>query len=204
MSSSTSNGGRATAPDAGARAKRRGRLVAAAILVVCAMPFAAALVAYFFFPPAGRTNYGELIEAKPVPGVEVTRVDGRPFSLAELRGKWVMLQVDAAACDAACQAKLFNMRQVRLAQGQSMDRVERVWLLLDAGHPSPALARLYEGAVIARAVPELLAVLPAADVRNHIYLIDPRGNLILRFPENADPKGMIKDLGRLLKYSSVG
>lgn len=168
------------------------------------MPLAAALVAYFFFPPAGRTNYGELIEAKPMPGVAVARLDGRPFSLGELKGKWVMLQVDAATCDAACQAKLFNMRQVRLAQGQNMDRVERVWLLLDAGHPSPELARLYAGAVIARAAPELLGTLPAADVRNHIYLIDPRGNLMLRFPENADPNRMIKDLGRLLKYSSVG
>jgi cytochrome oxidase Cu insertion factor (SCO1/SenC/PrrC family) len=204
MSSSTSSGGQATAPEAAAAAKRRGRLVAAAIFIVCAMPLAAALIAYFFFPPAGRTNYGELIDARPMPGTEIALLDGRRFSLAELNGKWVMLQVDAAACEAACRAKLFNMRQARLAQGQNMDRVERVWLLLDAGRPAPELARLTEGAVIARAAPELLAALPAADVRSHIYLIDPRGNLMLRFPENADPKRMIRDLGRLLKYSSVG
>jgi hypothetical protein len=96
------------------------------------------------------------------------------------------------------------MRQVRLAQGKNMDRVERVWLLLDAGPPPQEIARLYDGAVIARATPELLAALPAADVRDHIYLLDPRGNLILRFPKHADPKRMIKDLERLLKYSSIG
>ena len=204
MSSSTSGGARATPPDARAAVQRRGRLIAATIIVVCALPLGAALVAYYFFPPAGRINYGELLEPTPLPGVATARLDGRPFSLAELKGKWVMLQVDAAPCAAACQAKLFNMRQVRLAQGQNMERVERVWLLLDAGQPPADLARLYEGAVIARAAPELLARLPAADVRSHIYLIDPRGNLMLRFPANADPKRMIKDLGRLLKYSGIG
>jgi cytochrome oxidase Cu insertion factor (SCO1/SenC/PrrC family) len=183
---------------------RRGRLVLAAIFAVCAMPLVAALVAYHLFPPAGRTNYGELIEPTPMPRAALQRLDGRPFALAELRGKWVLLQADDGACGAPCREKLFHMRQVRLAQGKNMDRVERVWLLLDAGPPPQEIARLYDGAVIARATPELLAALPAADVRDHIYLLDPRGNLILRFPKHADPKRMIKDLDRLLKYSSIG
>jgi len=201
MPSSTSSDPRAAAPEA---ARRRGRLIVAAIFAVCAMPLVAALVAYHFFPPAGRTNYGELVDPRPVARAVLQRLDGRPFTLAELQGKWVLLQVDDAACGPPCQEKLFLMRQVRLAQGKNMDRVERVWLLLDAGPPPQEIARLYDGAVIARATPELLAALPAADVRDHIYLLDPRGNLILRFPKHADPKRMIKDLDRLLKYSSIG
>jgi cytochrome oxidase Cu insertion factor (SCO1/SenC/PrrC family) len=177
--------------------------VALAIFAVCAAPLAAALVSYHFFPPAGRTNYGELVAAKPLPPVRVARLDGRPFSLAELQGKWVMLQADEAACGKPCQAKLFNMRQARLAQGKHMDRVERVWLLVGGGEPSSEIARLYEGAVVARATPELLAALPARDARDHVFLVDPRGNLILRFPPDADPKKMIRDLERLLKYSST-
>jgi cytochrome oxidase Cu insertion factor (SCO1/SenC/PrrC family) len=168
------------------------------------MPLVAALIAYNFFPPAGRTNYGELVEPRPLPPVVLQRLDGRPFTLAELKGKWVMLQADAAACGTPCQEKLFDMRQVRLAQGDNMRRVERVWLVLDAGRPAPAIARLHEGAVVARATPELLAALPAADVRDHVYLLDPLGNLMLRFPKHADPKRMIKDLERLLKYSGIG
>jgi cytochrome oxidase Cu insertion factor (SCO1/SenC/PrrC family) len=204
MWSSISNGPRAAAPERDAAARRRGRLVVAAIFAVCAAPLVAALVAYSLFPPAGRTNYGELIEARPLPPVALERLDGRPFTLSEMRGKWVLVQADAAACGARCEEKLFHMRQVRLAQGPNRDRVERVWLVLDAEQPAPALAPLYAGAVAARAAPELLAALPGADVRDHIYLLDPRGNLILRFPKHADPKRMIKDLERLLKYSSVG
>jgi cytochrome oxidase Cu insertion factor (SCO1/SenC/PrrC family) len=184
--------------------RRRGRLVAAGIFAVCALPLLAAVVAYFLFPPAGRTNYGELLEPRPLPPVRLDRLDGRPFALAELAGKWVMVHVDAPDCAQPCQAKLFNMRQSRLAQGDNANRIERVWLLAGGGVPPPELARLYEGAVVARAPPELIAALPGTEARDHIYLIDPRGKLMLRFPPNADPKRIIKDLQRLLKYSGIG
>jgi len=183
---------------------RRGRLVVLAIFAVCAFPLAAALLAYFVLPPSGRTNYGELVEPKPLPPVRLERLDGRALALADLRGRWVMLQVDAADCGSPCQAKLFNMRQSRLAQGDNADRIERVWLLAGDGAPPAELARLYEGAILARAAPELVAALPGTEVRDYIYVIDPRGNLMLRFPKDADPKRMIKDLQRLLKYSSIG
>jgi cytochrome oxidase Cu insertion factor (SCO1/SenC/PrrC family) len=201
MSSSTSSDPR-QAPEAGRQ--RRGRLIALAIFIACALPFAAALVAYFLFPPAGRTNYGELIEPKPLPAARLERLDGRAFSLADLQGKWVMLQVDTPECGQPCQAKLFNMRQSRLAQGDNADRIERVWLVAGSGAPPAGLARLYEGAFVARAAPELVAALPGAQPQDHIYLIDPRGNVMLRFPKDADPKRMIKDLQRLLKYSGIG
>ncbi len=96
------------------------------------------------------------------------------------------------------------MRQSRLAQGDNADRIERVWLVAGSGAPPAELARLYEGAVVARTAPELAAALPGTEARDHIYLIDPRGNLMLRFPKDADPKRMIGDLKRLLKYSSAG
>ena len=194
--------GDAQAPEA--RRPRRGRLMLLAIFAVCAFPLAAALVAYFLLPPSGRTNYGELVEPKPLPAVRLERLDGRSLTLADLKGKWVMLQVDAADCGRDCQAKLFNMRQSRLAQGDNADRIERVWLVAGTDAPPAALARLYEGAILARTAPELAAALPGVEVRDYIYVIDPRGNLMLRFPKDADPKRMIKDLQRLLKYSSIG
>jgi len=200
MSSSTPS----DAPAAPEAARRRGRLIAAAIFAVCAFPLAAALIAYFAFPPAGRTNYGELVAPQALPPVQLERLDGRGFALADLKGRWVMLQVDAAECGQPCQEKLFNMRQSRLAQGDNAGRIERVWLVAGDRAPPAGLARLYEGVVLARTAPELLAALPGAEVRDHIYLIDPLGNLMLRFPQHADPKRMIKDLQRLLKYSGTG
>lgn len=194
-----------SAADARRAARRRGRLILLAIFAVCAAPLVVAFLAYQFFPPTGRVNYGELIEPpKPLPSARLARLDGQPFALDELKGKWILLQVDRADCAADCQVKLFNMRQVRLAQGQNADRIERVWLLLDRGRPSPELARLYEGAIIVYGGATLADALPASSARDHVFVVDPLGLVMLRFPRDADPKRMIKDLERLLKYSGIG
>jgi cytochrome oxidase Cu insertion factor (SCO1/SenC/PrrC family) len=203
--SSSASGGRAEAGDP-VRQRRRGRRILFGILAVCAIPVVAGYVAYFVFPTAGRVNYGELLETKPLPPAALATLEGAPYRLDALRGKWILLHADTADCAPPCQAKLFNMRQARLAQGKDMDRIERVWIVLDAGRPGADLARLVEGAVVVRSGDgALVKALPAAaDVRDHVYLVDPLGNLVLRFPKDADPKRMIKDLQRLLKYSGIG
>lgn len=192
------------APDP-ARARHRGRWIALGVLAVCALPVIAGYVAYFAYPPGGRVNYGALLETRPLPEAALTTLDGAPFRLDALKGKWILLHADAGGCDTACQAKLFNMRQVRLAQGKDKDRIERLWVLLD-GEPGAELARLVDGAVLARSADgAFVNALPAAGaVRDHVYLVDPLGNLVLRFPKDAEPKRMIKDLQRLLKYSRIG
>ena len=176
------------------------------IALVCIVPVAASYFFYYYAPPSKTMNYGELVETRPLPAHRLTALDGRPFSLAELKGKWIMLQLDASACGEGCRQKLYYMRQVRKAQAQEMDRIERVWLVTDGGIPGAELLREFEGTHVARAGDAaLLAALPAAaDRADHIYLIDPLGNIVLRFPPHPDPKKMIKDLERLLKYSRIG
>jgi len=172
-----------------------------------ALPFLLAWAAYWFHWTPGRSgNYGELLPPQQVPGGGLVTLDGKPFSLASLRGKWVMLQFDAGTCDPYCERKLYFMRQLRVAQGKDMDRVERVWVLTDGGVPRPALKAAIEGTHVVRATNgSLAASFPrgrrAAD---HIYLIDPLGNLMMRFPRDPDPSRMLKDLQRLLKYSQIG
>jgi cytochrome oxidase Cu insertion factor (SCO1/SenC/PrrC family) len=186
--------------------RRSGRLKAFFILLVCAAPTIAAYLAYYVWQPQGRTNHGDLIEPRPVAAAAFTAADGRAFSLADLKGKWVLVQFDDAACGEACARKLFNMRQSRLAQGREMDRIERVWVVLDAGATNPEVAKLVDDAHVVRAKDSgVMAQFPAPEsVRDHVYLVDPLGNLMLRFPREADPRKMMKDLSRLLKASRVG
>lgn len=193
-------------PDAEEAARRRGRLKALFILLVCAAPTIAAYLAFYVFPPDGRVNYGELIEPRPVPPLPLVALDGRPFSVSDLRGKWVLVHFDDAACAEACARKLFNMRQARIAQGREMERIERLWVVLDGGAPSPEVARVAESVRIARGeAAAIVGAFPAPEsVRDHVYLVDPLGNLMLRFPRDADPRRMVKDLQRLLKVSRIG
>lgn len=170
------------------------------------MPSAAAWLAYFVWQPESRANYGELIAPRQLRDPGLRLLDGRPFRLSQLRGKWVMLQIDSGACGEGCRKKLLYMRQARLAQGKAMDRIERVWLLTDPTAPDGALAREFEGTRIARADGNaILAEFPAARrSTDHIYIVDPRGNLMLRFPDDPDPRRIVKDLARLLKTSRIG
>jgi hypothetical protein len=203
MSSSASS---EPVPGATEVARSRGRRIALVILAFCAAPTVAAWLAYFVWPPQSRLNYGELIEARPLSDPRLRRLDRGFFRLSQLRGKWVLLQIDAGVCAESCRKKLLYMRQVRLAQSKDAERIERVWLIADAAPPDAMLLSDYPGMHVARApASPLLAEFPAArNPADHIYLIDPLGNLMLRFPANPDPQRMLKDLARLLRASRIG
>jgi hypothetical protein len=164
------------------------RLKLAGLFLACAAPFALAWMAYVFGWASGTTaNYGELIAPRPLAGA--------PFEA--LRGKWVLVTADAATCGAGCENKLYVMRQIRRAQGKDMDRIERLWLLADAGTPRPELLAAIEGTRVA-------VYRDAGISPGYIYLVDPLGNLMMRFPRDADGLRMIRDLQQLLKASSIG
>ena len=171
-----------------------------------AVPMLAAWIAYFGWHPDKHKNYGSLLPVTPLVHTAGTLLDGAPFKLEALHGKWLMVYVGEAACDAACSKQLYYMRQSRISQGKDQDRIERVWVVTDAGTPDPALLKFHAGLRVWRAVQadfthQFPAVRPGA---HHLYLVDPIGNLMLRFPENADPRGVIKDMKLLLKASQVG
>jgi len=182
------------------------------VLAVFAVPLIASYLSYFVWQPQGAArNYGELIQPQPLPEtLSFTKLEGGQISLKELRGKWLMVQVDAGGCDAACEQKLYAMRQVRLMQGREQERVVRLWLVSDNAQPSPVLKQKIDSMLLLKdtsgaLTAKLAAQAPAqTNVKQHIYLIDPLGNLMLRWPANPDMKRMHKDLERLLKYSQIG
>lgn len=176
---------------------------------VCIAPVIASYIAYYVLPPEGRTNYGELITPqRPVPSLRLTKLDGTSFDLQSLRGRWVLLTVDSADCADACQRKLWKLRQVRLTTGKERDRIERVFLITDQAPLETMLLREYDGTLFLRAdtggVRSLLQPATPADLSTGLWVIDPLGNLMLRWPPDADPNRMKRDLNRLLRASRVG
>jgi len=162
--------------------------------LVCVLPLALGTLAYWFrWTPGASANYGELLPPRPL--------SGAPFEA--LRGKWVLVMFDASRCGAPCERKLYFMRQVRKAQGKDQDRVERLWLVTDGGAPRAELVAAIEGTRIVNAPAQSAGHFPG-NALGHIYVLDPLGNLMMRFPENPDPSKMLKDVQRLLKTSRIG
>ncbi len=204
-------GSRAQVVDQAGRQHGRWKLLA--VLAVCAAPMIASYLAYYVIKPSGRTNYGSLIDPRqyPIPALGSTSLDGKPTALDAYKGKWIMLQVGGGDCQADCRTHLLNMRQLRLMQGKEMERIERVWLITDAQPLDTTLMREYDGTRMLRAQAEAVNKWLPLELENgadrasdHLYLIDPLGNLMMRFPKDADPNKVKKDLYKLLKASAIG
>lgn len=179
-------------------------LVMAAISI---LPILASYLLYQWWRPSSRMNHGELVETRQLAMAGlIDAITGKPLPGPGLKGKWVLLTAQPANCDDRCRLKFYYMRQVRTATNENMERIERVWLLDGAGTPEKQLLAENAGLWLVRAPDASWSgSLPAKEATHaYIYLIDPLGNLVLRYDETFNPKGMLKDLNRLLKYSRLG
>ena len=180
------------------------RLQLLAIMALFALPIVASTLAYLFVEPNPTANYGELLPPAPAPAHAFSRPGSGPFRFADLGRRWTMVASDSGRCQAACRDKLTTMRQVRLALGRNAERVERVFIVDDLQPPAPGLLEEYPGMTVA-VTPAGMTLPPgAANDRSHIYLVDPRGDVMMRWPAQPDGRRMLKDLQRLLKASQMG
>lgn len=167
-----------------------------AIGALFALPVAMGWIAYLTgLVPGATSNYGTLLEPRAMTSA--------PFTA--LRGKWVLVQFDGGACGERCERKHYVMRQARRAQGVNAGRIERLWIVTDATAPRPELLAAIEGTrLVAQGVAQADAFPAGVALEEHLWLVDPIGNLMMRFPREPDPSRVIKDLERLLKYSGFG
>lgn len=179
----------------------RSRLTIALVALVCVAPMAASYIAYYVMPRERRTNYGELAVAA-APAIAGTTLDGRPFALADLKGRWVMVSAAPGGCDDVCRRTLYATRQARTIQGRERERVVRLWLITDDASPSPALMAEHPDLTVVRVRADALAAWPR--IAQRIRLVDPLGNDVLAWPRDPDIKAMAGDLSKLLRASQVG
>ena len=195
---------------AAAPATAVGRWKMFAILLVCAAPVIASYFTYYVVRPEGRRNFGELVSPqRPLPPAKASRPDGSPVALTELKGQWLLISVAGGACDAACQQHLYFQRQLRESLGREKDRLDWVWLVSDDAPIAPALGSALQGATVLRlpvaSIAEWLAPIDGQKTPDHLYLVDPLGNWMMRFPAGMDVASAAKakrDLERVLRASA--
>jgi hypothetical protein len=192
------------------RRLRAGRLKMLLVLAICAAPVIASYFTYYVIRPSGRTNYSTLIEpTRGLPAtLPLTRLDGQPVAPASLKGQWLLVVVGGGACDSACDRRLFLQRQLREMLGKERDRVDKLWLVTDDAPVAPRLreALAKPPVTVLRTSPAALAqwLQPAPGHRldEHLYLVDPMGEWMMRAPVDPDPYKLKGDLTRLLQASA--
>jgi cytochrome oxidase Cu insertion factor (SCO1/SenC/PrrC family) len=198
-----------------AQDRRQGRL-----LVVLALLFFAPLgVAFYLYyghgtwHPGHRVNAGELVEpARPLPALALPLLGSGTTDPNFLKGKWTLLYVGFGPCAEGCRTRLYDTRQVRLALDRDMNRVQRVFIADGDCCDAQFLREQHPDLIAIRASPDaapLLALLPGQDSvdathASRVYLIDPLGNLMMSYAADAAPRGILDDMKRLLRLSSIG
>jgi hypothetical protein len=196
--------------EAPARRTAVGRLKMLLVLLVCAAPVVASYLSYFVLRPEGRTNYSALIlPTRAMPALNLATLDGgRRVDAASLKGQWLLVVVGPSRCDPACEKLLYTQRQLREMLGRERDRLDKLWLVTDAGAPAPALRAAVDvnGMQLLRADPAQLAdwLEPEAGqpLEAHLYVVDPMGEWMMRVPVGAEPARVKRDLDRLLRASA--
>ena len=192
---------------------RRNRLLLVLLIVLFTVSPLTAWLLFGNWQPKGSVAHGELLSpARPLPAWQGYDFDGRPVDANVLRGRWNMVYLSAGGpCNKACETSLYNIRQLKIALGKDMERAQAVLLLTQTADAE--FLRLLEQEHDAllklvlddNAVPHLMAEAFGDNVVDQgVYLVDPLGNLFMRYSTDVNPSDILKDLRRLLKYSKIG
>jgi cytochrome oxidase Cu insertion factor (SCO1/SenC/PrrC family) len=126
-----------------------------------------------------------------------------------LQRKWTFIIVGSKRCDLYCEANLFKTRQARLALGENLRRVQRLYLITvndSIGELPPVLEqhpRMTVASLQAEAQKQVLETL-GEEALGKVFLVDPLGNVMMRYNNEATAKGMVKDLQHLIRASRIG
>jgi hypothetical protein len=188
-----------------------GRLRMLMVLLVCAAPVIASYFTYYVVRPEGRRNFGDLIEPmRALPDATVQRLNGEMLHLPDLKGQWLLISVAGGNCQQDCQRQLYLQRQILTSLGKERARTEWVWLISDQAQvPSDILPGLKEATVLRMDAAALSQWLQAASnerLEDHLFLVDPHGQWMMRFPPKLTTEGALKtkrDMERLLRASAA-
>jgi hypothetical protein len=187
-----------------------GRLRMLLVLLVCAAPVVASYFTYYVVRPEGRRNFGDLIEpVRALPDVKAQGLNGDVLSLPSLKGQWLLISVGGGNCQADCQHQLYLQRQILASLGKDRARTDWVWLVSDSADiPNSILPGLKEATVLrvsADALAQWLQPAEGRQLQDHLYLVDPHGQWMMRFPAKLSTEGALKakrDIERLLRAAA--
>ncbi len=188
----------------------RGRLKMIIVLLVCAAPVIASYFTYYVIRPEARRVFGELVDPqRPLPAITGTTLGGKSVALPTLRGQWLLVSVAGGACAGPCEQHLYLQRQLREGLGKEKDRLDWVWLVRDDAPVRDALVPALRQATVLRVdgaqLSQWLAPAQGQALDDHLYLVDPIGNWMMRFPTGLDrstaPRAK-RDIERVLRASA--
>lgn len=181
------------------------------LILVFLLPFIGGWLAFYVFDyrPDSK-NYGELVQpVRAMSFPELTSQDGRVLTNSFWK-KWSFVILSNSQCDELCKKNLYYLRQMRVALGRDMDRVQNI--LISARIPDDDFVQFLTEypklTVINQANRDLMDAFKLPGIEpgetSVLYLIDPAGNLMMTYSAVNEPASILSDLRRLLRISQIG
>lgn len=195
---------------------RPNRLPLIGLFALFAAPLAVAFWLYYGtdWRPGQTTNHGELVSpVRTLPALPFAQPAARADVEKLFAGKWSLVVVADGNCDDACRNSLVYARQTFIGMGRLTARMQRVLLAtgqccdrgyLDKEHAGLQVVDLTGGDALGGGRDTLLGAFPADRRSEQIFVVDPLGNLMMRYDTRLDPKGLRQDLQKLLDLSHIG
>lgn len=184
------------------------------IVLVCVSPILLSNLLYYWMPLSIEADtHGELLpQAIPLEDFSASEViAAERFDRSSLQGDWRLLIVENLNdCNQACEAEIVQMRQLRLALGEDLQRVQNTIVLTEPMNSTakekflPAIPHfdiLEDADALIAQIQSGFGIEP---YKGGVFLIDPNGNLVMRYPLGDGPEGKTEDLRHLLKYNQLG
>jgi len=183
------------------------------LIAVFVVPLLIAIIMYTYrqhLPAIGSVASGQLIHpAQPIEILQIQMNDGTVFDNQQLTSKWTYLVFQSHSCDLNCEASLFKLRQARIATGRDSNRVQII--LVHPHEQSFDIEQQIHNRHLVLKIGGLKTLQVEKQVlqpeqlgAGYIYLIDPNGNLMMKYDHKASSRGLLKDIKKLLKISNIG
>ena len=170
-----------------------GKIKFLSIILVFLSPF---ILAYYYFindatSSRGTTNYGTFLKEQVI-------IDANHKLSDEY---WMIVQVIPENCDTKCQENTHMLRQINTALGKDMSRVKRIIIFEKNIQKNNVYIKNYPKVIVLENSEKIYNKLSKMEER--IFVADPFGNIILGYKRDFVPKGLLKYLKKLLKFSKI-
>ena len=186
--------------------KMSGRKILLGMAVIFVLPFTIAKTMHLLNVHPESHSYGTLVNPpKPLQFENLHDLQGKSVGSPQLLKKWNIVTVEKANCLEPCQAQIHLLKQVNIALDKDAKRVQRI-LIAPSAENFDALQKQYPELIIISGADAATAQFAAQfnAAKGDVYLVDPLGNLMMHYPQELNPKGMLTDLKKLLKNSWAG
>ena len=155
-------------------------------------------------------NYGELFKPAVPLKLEEYVLTAHSPEVKSLQGRWALIHFDTdGVCEQKCQKSVFNMHQLNVLLNKDSERLKRVMLYnVNLKQVANKAWRTEDKGLMVfqwqtNAIEKFNQKVDGLK-DGDMLLMDPLGNILMKYPENADPYGVQRDIKLLFKASQIG